>query len=241
MRPDTLSLYDPRFVRGLFDEMSQTYGAMNYVSSLGFCERWRERCVAMADLEPGMEVYDLMTGMGECWPLIARRLNGSGRIVGVDISPEMCVRARQMGARLPDQPTDVLEADVLLADLSPNQADRVVSAFGLKTFSPDQQRVLAQRIAWLLKPGGTFSLLEISVPRARLLHAPYMAYLKRGVPLLGRLFLGNPDNYRLLGIYTERFENSRTVADALADNGLAVAYHELFWGCATVLTGRKSS
>lgn len=87
-------LYNPRYVQSLFDEMSQTYGLVNYISSFGFCKRWREQCVAQVALQPGMTVYDLMTGMGECWLPIRRQLHGQGQIAGLDFSPEMCRRAR---------------------------------------------------------------------------------------------------------------------------------------------------
>ena len=41
----------------------------------------------------GMTVYDLMTGMGECWHLINRYLRDDGLLLALDFSPEMCRRA----------------------------------------------------------------------------------------------------------------------------------------------------
>jgi ubiquinone/menaquinone biosynthesis C-methylase UbiE len=79
-----------------------------------------------------------------------------------------------------------------LWEFEPASADVVISSFGLKTFDRHQQLQLSQRVADLLRPGGVFSFVEISVPRFWLLRLPYMFYLNHIIPWIGRLFLGNP-------------------------------------------------
>lgn len=239
--PTSEQLYDPRFVAGLFNEMSETYGTVNYLSSFGFTERWRRACVEGGQIYPGMRVYDLMTGMGECWGFIAEALEGRGELVAVDISPVMCRRARERQSAFDGLPIEVIEGDVLENSLPDGSADSVVSAFGLKTFSEAQRRRLAFELARMLRPGGTFSLLEVSVPRSAIMRIPYMAYLTFGIPLLGRAFLGNPDNYRLLGVYTHRYGDSGTMVDYLREAGLEVSAVSHFFGCASSVRGVKPS
>lgn len=232
-------LYSADGVIRLFDGMAATYGLVNLVASFGFCHRWRHQCVDLAQLHPGMAVYDLMSGMGECWPAIARRIGPSGHLTGVDFSPVMCARAAQTRQRLAHLPITQLQQDFLANTIPAGAADAVVSCFGLKTFSAQQQITVAHEIARILKPGGAYSLLEISVPANAPLRLPYMFYLKRGVPILGATLLGNPDHYRMLGRYTEAFNNGRHMAQQLAQAGLSVAYHTLFGGCATAISGRR--
>ena len=86
-------IYDPSYVRRLFDEMSGTYGVVNVISSLGFCVRWRRQCVGLLSVRPGSVVVDLMTGMGELCPQLARLAGANGHITAVDLSPE-CVAER---------------------------------------------------------------------------------------------------------------------------------------------------
>lgn len=232
-------LYDPAWVRRLFDDMAATYGVTNYVSSFGFTERWRRACVARAGVRPGMTVYDWMSGMGECWGFLGRALGGEGRLVGLDLSPVMCAQA---AARYPSTDrlaVEVVCADVLANDLPDASADVVVSAFGLKTFSPAQQARLAREVARVLRPGGRFSFLEISVPPARMLRVPYLAYLHRAIPPLGRLFLGNPEAYRMLGRYTEAFGSSAAFAGFLRRAGLRGTLRPYFFGCATGVDGYR--
>jgi demethylmenaquinone methyltransferase/2-methoxy-6-polyprenyl-1,4-benzoquinol methylase len=233
-------LYNANAVRSLFDEMSQTYGWTNMISSFGFSKRWREQCVGQALIEPGMRVYDLMTGMGECWGAIGRRLDGRGALVALDFSAQMCRRARTHMPRLQPLAVQVVEEDVLLNTLADESADRVLSNFGLKTFSDPQQELLAREIERILRPGGMFSLIEISVPPGLLLRLLYLFYLKRIIPIIGKLMLGNPDNYRMLGIYTEQFGNCTRMGEHLRAAGLEVEDRRYFYGCASGLVGRKA-
>jgi demethylmenaquinone methyltransferase/2-methoxy-6-polyprenyl-1,4-benzoquinol methylase len=232
-------IYDPEYVRGLFDEMSRTYGITNSVTSFGFAKRWRRQCVGLGGIQPGMTVYDLMTGMGECWNLIDHRLAGRGEIVALDISEEMCKRAEEQRAYVSCREVEVVNDDFLENGLPDASADCVISSFGLKTFSDEQKKIVAQQIARILKPGGRFSLLEISIPTVEVLRKPYMGYLKYCIPCTGKMFLGNPDNYRMLGVYTERFGNCQRMGEYLAECGLRVEMKFFFYGCATGVCGVK--
>jgi len=230
-------LFDENEVRRLFDEMAETYGVVHLISSFGFCRRWRRQTLEQVILPPGPAVADLMSGMGELWPSIAARTRDA-RILAIDISPEMVRRAEGndlgKGAQV-----EVRVADVLTTEIEPESVDAVVSSFGLKTFSPAQQETLARRIAAMLRPGGSLSLTEISVPPNLALRAVFMAYLTHVVPLIGRCFLGNPENYRKLGRYTRSFGSAKGMAAALRASGLHAELRSYFFGCATGVVGSK--
>jgi ubiquinone/menaquinone biosynthesis methyltransferase len=232
-------LYSPSYVKSLFDEMARTYGGVNLISSFGFAKRWREICVRQAGLKPGMVVYDWMSGMGECWGAILARIGASGHITGVDISTAMCQQSKESPAHRQFGNVWVLEEDVLNNSLEDESADCVISSFGLKTFSDEQKNQLAKEIWRVLKLGGRFSLLEISVPENLFLRVPYVFYIKYCIPLIGFFFLGNPDNYRMLGWYTEKFRNCKTMQTSLEKVGFQVQFQRHFSGCATSVFGIK--
>lgn len=234
-----IDLYDPAFVRRLFDEMARTYGVVNLISSLGFARRWRRQCLRSIEISHGATVLDLMTGMGELCPDIARLVGSSGRIKALDLSPVMCDRVRQQIAVNNLAHFDVIQADALDCPVADESVDCVVSTFGLKTMNPDQLARLAQQVHRVLRPGGQFAFLEISAPAMRLLRLPYLAYIRHIIPLIGRLALGNPENYRLLGVYTIAFGDCRRAAECFTDAQLEVDYHSFFFGCATGFSGRK--
>lgn len=177
-----------------------------------------------------------MTGMGE----LCTELNGSiapeGQLIGLDISPVMCGRAskHQFGDNY-----RVIEADALACPLEDGSVDYVFSTFGLKTFNHEQLDQLASEVNRVLRTGGEFSFLEISVPPNRLLQLPYMFYLQHVVPTLGRILLGNPENYRMLGVYTTAFGNCGTTSELFANHNLETTLRSYFFGCATGLVGHK--
>jgi ubiquinone/menaquinone biosynthesis C-methylase UbiE len=215
--------------------MASTYGHVNLLSSFGFTARWRHQAVAGLPLSSAECVVDLMSGMGELWRSLATQLPASSRVVGVDISSEMARRARRDW----HFPVEICLTDVLTWDAQSATADVVISSFGLKTFDQEQQRLLASTVARLLKPGGSYSFVEISVPSFRPLRAPYLFYLNRVIPLIGRLLLGDPQCYRMLGRYTEDFQNSAWFARCLEEAGLEAVPASYFFGCATGVRGRK--
>lgn len=233
-------IYNPAFVKDLFSEMSKTYGLTNLISSFGFCQRWRAQCVNQIAFRDGATIYDFMSGMGECWNHIDKKLNGGSHLVAVDFCPAMCRRAKENAKGVTRLNVQVVEQDILANGLDDDSADHIISTFGLKTFSDEQKQALAAEIERTLKPRGTFSLLEISVPPGRLLRLPYMFYLRYVIPLIGRLFMGNADNYRMLGIYTQKFKDCSRMAGFLKAAGLEVEYRSFFFGCAGCLVGRKS-
>ncbi|MEM6554212.1 MAG: class I SAM-dependent methyltransferase, partial [Planctomycetota bacterium] len=134
----------------------------------------------------------------------------------------------------------VVQADALCCPLADGSVDAVYCSFGLKTLDAGQTEALAREVCRVLRPGGRLAFLEISVPRAGWLRWPYMLYLKRLIPVIGALLLGNPDNYRLLGVYTERFGDCGSAASAFERAGLALTRHRFFAGCATGFSGRKA-
>jgi demethylmenaquinone methyltransferase/2-methoxy-6-polyprenyl-1,4-benzoquinol methylase len=228
--------YDPESVRRLFDGMAATYGRVNLLSSFGFTIGWRHQVVAGLPLASAARVVDLMSGMGELWRSLSPHLPGTATVVGVDFSEQMARRAPR------DWPftLEMHVADVLNPEVVPTAAaDVVVSSFGLKTFNRDQQRLLARRVAQMLKEGGAYSFIEISVPRFAPLRALYMFYLKRVIPVIGRALLGNPDCYRMLGVYTEAFGNTSHFADCLRRTGLEAEETSYFLGCASGVRGTK--
>lgn len=254
--PDTAGIYSGNRLQRLFDEMSGSYGFVNFVSSFGFTRRWRRQCIELAKIEPGQSVCDLMTGMGECWDEIRKRQvsEPSARapeLLAVDFSPVMCAVARRR--LVPAESSNaypnvrVLEADVFrLPELSDTgyreRFDRIVCGFGLKTLAPERYGELAALTRDLLKPGGRFAFVEISVPRLAILRGPLLLYLRWLIPLIGKLCMGNPDNYRMLGVYTRAFGNARPLVPIFQDAGLPdTHYRELFGGSATAIYGRKAA
>jgi ubiquinone/menaquinone biosynthesis methyltransferase len=237
-KPDP-NIYDPTFVEALFTQMSGTYDRMNTITSFGFSIRWRRQCTGVLNLQPGMKVVDLMTGMGEAWQFVLPKIGQTGELIALDFCAAMTRFAEKRRELYPRFSIGILQEDALNSSIADNYANAVISTFGLKTFNHHQLEQLSGEIWRILKPGGTFALIEVSKPRHFLLQKPYLFYLKQLIPILGKIFLKNPESYRMLGVYTAEFGDCRQVEAIFKQQGFDVQYMNLFGGCATGITGKK--
>lgn len=232
-------IYEPKFVEKLFDKMSSSYSTMNYITSFGFSERWRRQSVEEIGIEKGKIVIDLMTGMGECWKHILKESDNNSKLIGLDFSSEMIKRAEKNKTKFNSSKIEILKENVFENSIENETADFVISGFGLKTFNNEQLDRLANEIDRILKPNGKFSLIDVSVPNNKILKPFYMFYLKNIISILGKVFLGSSETYRMLGVYTEEFENSRNAHQIFKRTNFEVEYVEYFYGCASGIKGRK--
>jgi len=234
-------IYDPDFVKGVFDRCSDRYITFSLVCSFGFTERWRRQCVAaMPAFEAdGSRGYDLMAGTGEVWPHLLQRFARISAITAVDISAGMHRRAIARLHAHRAHRIDFIEDDVLASDLPPESADFVISTFGLKTFNPEQHARLATLIARVLKPGGVFSMVEASDPKGWWLRPLFRLHLKGVLPLIERVFLRGAQDFAMIGTYSTNFGSAAGIAAMLREQGLEVTFTKYFFGCATGVAGRK--
>ena len=233
-------IYDPHFVKGVFDRCSDRYIAFSWVCSFGFTERWRRQCIqALPALVQGARGYDLMAGTGEAWPHLLERFPSVEKIIAVDISSGMHERAR---ARLKSQNQNQIsfvEDDVLKSAIPNESADFVISTFGLKTFNAHQHAQLARLIAKCLKSGGAFSMIEASDPRGWWLRPLYLFHLKVVLPLIESVLMRGAEDFSMIGTYSTNFGDASGIAEYLRQEGLEVRFTRYFFGCATGVSGRK--
>jgi len=248
-------IFDPAFVAALFDRCSARYRWWSAAASFGMVAVWRRQCVNrllgqrhIARLRDGTmqgpgpkaapQVADLMAGSGEVWAGLLRAIPRA-QIAAIDISPGMHAAALSRLAPAQARQISHQTADILGLSLAADSADLVISTFGLKTFDPQQQRILARQITHILRPGGSFALIEASDPRGWLLRPLYRFYLDRILPLIERLFLRGAQDFAMLGAYTRAFRDCAGFAQALRDEGLIVGEMRHFFGCATSVAGTK--
>jgi len=237
----TQDIHDPTFVAGVFDRCARSYRVWSDVSSFGFIRRWRRQCVAAIPRPEANApiVVDLMAGTGEIWPVILRSPIRPRRIVAIDISHQMHLHALERLHQRRAHDIEHIEDDFLANSLDSEMADCAVSTFGLKTLDQAQQKVFARELARILKPGGTFSLIEASDPRGWMLRPLYRFYLDRALPMVERHFLRGAQDFSMIGIYTRTFGDCSFMAQCLEEEGCEVQTAKYFFGCATGLSGIK--
>ncbi len=151
----------------------------------------------------------------------------------------MIKRAEKKKVKLKKSTIEIFKENVFENSITNETADFVISGFGLKSLDNEQLGKLANEIDRILKQNGEFSLIDISVPKSKILKPIYMFYLKNIIPVFGKVFLGNSETYRMLGIYTEKFENSKNVYKIFNRPEFEIEYVEYFYGCASGIKGKK--
>lgn len=233
-------IYEPQYVQDLFNKMSRSYERVNYITSFGFSSIWRKQMARKLDLSNATVVVDLMSGMGECWKPVLKQSPENVQSIAVDFSSEMVNYARKYKEKKGLRNVQILQESIFENSIPDHSASHIISGFGLKTFSESQLRLLASEVDRLLQPGGTFVFIDVSVPSRKLLRIPYLFYLKRVIPVLGKLFLGDPATYKMLGVYTQQFQDARKTQIIFDQMGFETTYQRFFFGCASGFSGKKN-
>ena len=107
---------------------------------------------AIASLQPGDVVLDLGSGAGiDCF-LAARRVGPGGKVIGVDMTPEMVARARANGRTGGFANVEFRLGEIEALPVADASVDVILSNCVLN-LSPEKERVLAE-VFRVLKPGG---------------------------------------------------------------------------------------
>jgi len=214
----------------IFDKIADKYEFTAKFISMGILPYWLKQLVKTLPAE-GEKVLDVACGTGILFPKLAKRFH---KVYGVDYSLPMLKEARKKNLKK----VRLVRADALNLPLKNNSVDSVVVSLGLRHFS-DIDKAL-QEIHRVLKKNGSLHILEVGLPRNKLLRKLFIFFLKKIILPLGK-FRAKDDVYQHLFGSIIEFPHYEELIKKLHRVGFSEGkFKPIMFGIAVIYTARKN-
>ena len=224
-------------VTKMFDNISKEYDGLNRVISFGIDIKWRNEVVKIVDKTSPSVILDIATGTGDLAINLAK--TKAHQIIGLDISEGMLQVGRKKVEKLQLSNTiEMVYGDSENIPFDNNTFDAITVAFGVRNFE-NLEKGLSE-IFRVLKPGGTFVVLETSVPTKTPFKQGYAIYSKYLLPLIGKLFSKDKLAYKYLSDSAAAFPYGTAFNNILNKTGfINVVDQPQTFGVATIYIAKK--
>ena len=231
------SLSKKEQVAQMFDTISGNYDNLNRVISFGIDVKWRKKVLKMVGESNPKTILDIATGTGDLAILMAK--TKADKIIGLDISAGMLeVGVQKIAAKNLTKTIEMVLGDSENMPFEDNYFDAITVAFGVRNFE-HLEKGLAE-ILRVLKPNGTFVILETSVPDKTPYKQGYQLYSNHILPLIGKLFSKDDAAYGYLSESAAAFPYGEKLNNILRKIGfIDVEALPQTFGVATIYSASK--
>jgi demethylmenaquinone methyltransferase / 2-methoxy-6-polyprenyl-1,4-benzoquinol methylase len=210
----------------MFDAIAPRYDLVNRIMTFRLDVRWRRRAVRELGLPAGSSVIDLASGTGDlCVDLTKAGLAP----LSFDLSYGMLAADRSGAPRV--------QADILRLPLAHGSVDGATCGFALRNLV--ELGSFFDELGRVVRPGGRIALLDVGIPRNRVVRWGNGVYFGRIVPRIGG-WLSDPAAYRYLPKSVAYLPDPPTLVELLHRAGFADARHrQLSGGITQLLTATR--
>ncbi len=237
LRLSSLGVDEKRtLVQRLFTRIAPRYDSFNRVASCGLDQRWRKRALVLGGIQPGQRILDVCTGTGDLAILCAKRQQGQGTTIGIDMNPDMLSRAHHK-QRSQDLAIAWLQGDAEALPFASGSFDRVVIGFSTRNLS-DLTTGLREMVR-VLRPQGRLIILETGYPSHPVARLGYQAFLFTFARGIGWLLTGRVWPFTSLARPVREFLTPQQVVERLRSVETKAEHIPLSYGLASLYLATK--
>ncbi|WP_136466399.1 bifunctional demethylmenaquinone methyltransferase/2-methoxy-6-polyprenyl-1,4-benzoquinol methylase UbiE [Flagellimonas onchidii] len=224
-------------VKQMFDTISDDYDGLNRVISFGIDLKWRRKVVSILKKKAPKNILDIATGTGDL--AIAMTATGAEKIIGLDISPGMLeVGKAKISSKSLQDTIEMIVGDSENLPFDDNTFDAITVAFGVRNFE-NLEKGLSE-ILRVLKPSGSFVVLETSVPIKTPFKQGYRFYTKYILPTIGKIFSKDRSAYAYLSESASVFPHGEAFNNILGKIGfIGIENKPQTFGVASIYVATK--
>ncbi|MEE9368346.1 MAG: class I SAM-dependent methyltransferase [Pontiella sp.] len=212
------------FNKIIFTEVAPRYDFITKALSFGRDTTWKRILISQLPELTAPVCLDLACGTGDITRLLAIRYP-DGKVTGLDLTPAMLERARQ----LTDTPSiQYCEGTMASLPANPDSIDVVTGGYALRN-TPDLNQTIDE-IVRVLRIGGTATFLDFSKPPGRLGQQITQFLLKLWGGLWGVVLHGNPDVYGYIADSLRLYPHKLELRKRFLDRGFKLKTGIPFFG-----------
>ena len=226
-------------IQQMFDEIAPSYDKLNHIMSLDVDKLWRRH--ALKEIVDGtpQQILDVACGTGDSTIVTAKAAAPGSHVIGADISEGMMAlvmdKARAAGV---EDRVSLQVADGENLPFEEASFHRVTCAFGIRNF--EHKELGLKEFYRVLKPSGKAVILELSVPRNRVLCWFYDLYFLHILPWIGGRISGDKAAYQYLPASVHAFPAPEVFQQMMRDAGFSQVHHRSFsQGLCRMYVGEK--
>lgn len=232
----------PDSIQNMFNNIANRYDVTNTVISFNMYNGWNRRLASHTSqaFKGSFALLDLCAGTGEVAFECLKKKTTPSQAYLLDFSSEMLEIAKSKAAKLTldHHKIEYMEADAQKIPLPDQSVDCATIAYGIRNVQDPTK--CFEEVFRVLKPGGSFGILELTRPTNPLLKLGHRLYMSIVMPLLGKLLTRDKQAYQYLCQSIHTFISPQELEGLLKQKGFAKTERiPLAGGIATIIIGHK--